>query len=73
MDNMTRDDDRLHNKTYVWGVQINGDAVCWTDDFVVENGNLINAAVGGRDLVIAWGSEIREPGRLVQRHGRSRD
>jgi hypothetical protein len=62
MDNMTRDDDRLHNKTYVWGVQINGDAVCWTDDFVVENGNLINAAVGGRDLVIAWDPKFESLG-----------
>lgn len=54
MENMSRTDDRLHNKTYVWGVDINGDVVCWTDDFVIENDNIINAAVGGRDLVIAW-------------------
>jgi len=52
--NMTRSDDRLHNKTYVWGVEINGDVVCWTDDFVVQNGNVVNAVVGGRDLVVAW-------------------
>jgi hypothetical protein len=54
MDNMSRSDNRLHNKTYVWGVEINGDAVCWTDDFVVANGNIINTLVGGKALVIAW-------------------
>ena len=52
--NMTHSDDRLHNKTYVWGVDIGGDAVCWTDDFVMESGNIVNANVGGRDLVVAW-------------------
>ncbi|MGV2975798.1 DUF3179 domain-containing (seleno)protein [Roseibium alexandrii] len=62
MDNMTRHDDRLHNKTYVWGVDINGDAACWTDDFVVENGNLVNATVGGQDLVIAWDPKFESLG-----------
>lgn len=53
--NMTRaTDDRMHNKTYVWGVDVNGDAVCWTDDFVVEHNNVVNAVVGGRDVVVAW-------------------
>ena len=54
MDNMTHYDRRLPNKTYVWGLEINGDAVCWTDDFVVEQGNLVNAEVGGRPVVVAW-------------------
>ncbi|MEM9633340.1 MAG: DUF3179 domain-containing (seleno)protein [Pseudomonadota bacterium] len=54
MDNMSRSDNRLHNKTYVWGVEINGDAVCWTDDFVVGHGNIVNTLVGGRALAIAW-------------------
>ncbi|MES0881589.1 DUF3179 domain-containing (seleno)protein [Roseibium sp. SCP14] len=54
MDNMSRSDNRLHNKTYVWGVEINGDAVCWTDDFIVANGNIVNTLVGGEALVIAW-------------------
>ncbi|CTQ51788.1 hypothetical protein LP7551_00301 [Roseibium album] len=51
---MRKEDGRLHNKTYVWGVDINGEAVCWTDDFVVENGGVVNAVVGGRALVVAW-------------------
>ena len=54
MDNMTHYDDRLQNKTYVWGVSFGDDAVCWTDDFVVEQGNIVNTEVGGHVLVVAW-------------------
>jgi len=54
MDNMTHYDDRLPNKTYVWGVNFGDDAVCWTDDFLVEQGNVVNAEVGGHPLVVAW-------------------
>lgn len=54
MDNMSHYDSRLHNKTYVWGVNFGDDAVCWTDDFVVEQGNIINTVVGDHPLVVAW-------------------
>jgi hypothetical protein len=54
MDNMTHHDDRLPNKTYVWGVSFGDDAVCWTDDFLVDQGNVVNAEVGGQPLVMAW-------------------
>lgn len=54
MDNMTHYDDRLPNKAYVWGVNVGNDAVCWTDDFVVEQGNIVNAEVGGDQLTVAW-------------------
>jgi len=54
MDNMTHYDDRLPNKTYVWGVSFGDDAVCWTDDFLVDQGNVVNAEVGGHPLIIAW-------------------
>ncbi len=54
MDNMSHFDGRLDNKTYVWGMNIGDDAVCWTDDFVVENGNIVNADVGGKPVVAAW-------------------
>ncbi|WP_377190552.1 DUF3179 domain-containing (seleno)protein [Ruegeria meonggei] len=53
MDNMDHSDDRLPNKTYVWGVTIGQDAACWTDDFVIENNWIVNATVGGRDIVIS--------------------
>jgi len=54
MDNMSHYDDRLPNKTYVWGINIGDDAVCYTQDFIVEKGNLVNAVIGGRSVVIAW-------------------
>ena len=54
MDNMTHEDHRLPNKTYIWGINIGDDAVCYTQDFLVENGNLINAEIGGRNIVVAW-------------------
>lgn len=54
MGNMTHYDERLPNKTYVWGVNFGDDAVCWTDDFVIWNGNVVNAEVGGKALVVAW-------------------
>jgi hypothetical protein len=54
VENMSHFDGRLPNKTYVWGLDIGSDAVCYTDDFVVENGGLINAVVGGRDIVVAY-------------------
>ena len=62
MENMTRRDDRLPNKTYVWGVDIDNDVVCWTDDFIVEQGNIINTRVGGRDLVVAWDPKFESLG-----------
>jgi len=54
MDNMSHADDRLPTKTYVWGINIDNDAVYYTQDFLVENGNLVNAMIGGRDVVIVW-------------------
>jgi hypothetical protein len=54
MDNMSHTDDRLPTKTYVWGINIEDDAVCYTQDFIVENGNLVNAVIGGRPMVVAW-------------------
>ena len=54
MDNMSHSDDRLPNKTYVWGINIGDDSVCYTQDFIVENGNLLNAMIGGRQVVITW-------------------
>ncbi len=55
MQNLERPiDPRLPTKTYVWGVNIGSDAVCWTDDFVVEQGNIVNAEVGSQPLAVAW-------------------
>ena len=54
MDNMSHSDKRLPTKTYVWGINIEEDAVCYTQEFIVENDNLVNATIGGRHVVIAW-------------------
>jgi hypothetical protein len=54
MDNMTNEDERLPNKTYVWGVNIGDDAVCYTRDFIIEQDSLINTNIGGRAIVISW-------------------
>ena len=62
MDNMSRYDDRLPNKTYVWGIDIGDDAVCYTDDFIGENNGLINATIGGRDIVIAYDPKYESVG-----------
>jgi hypothetical protein len=62
MNNMTHHDDRLPNKTYVWGVNIGEDAVCYTDDFIGENKGLINATIGGRDVVVAYNPKYESVG-----------
>jgi len=54
MDNMSHHDDRLPAKTYIWGIDIGDDAVCFTQDFLVEHDNLVNTEIGGRNIVLAW-------------------
>ena len=55
-------DPRLPNKTKVWGFDINHDFVAYTEEFVRENGNLVNAKVGGEDVVIAWDEQYESLG-----------
>ena len=62
MNNMTHFDDRLPNKTYVWGVNIGDDAVCYTDDFIWENNGLVNATIGGRGIVVAYDPKYESVG-----------
>ena len=47
-------DPRLPTKSYAWGTNIFSHPTCWPDDFVVANGNVVNAVVGGQPLVAAW-------------------
>ena len=54
MDNMSHFDDRLPNKTYVWGINIGDDAVCYTDDFIALHDGPVNATVGGKNIVLAY-------------------
>ena len=62
MKNMTHSDDRLPNKTYVWGIDIGDDAVCYTDDFIGKNEGLINATIGGRDVVVSYDRKYESVG-----------
>jgi hypothetical protein len=62
MNNMTHYDDRLPNKTYVWGVNIGEDAVCYTDDFIGENNGLINGTIGSQDIVVAYDPKYESVG-----------
>jgi len=62
MDNMTRHDDRMPNKTYVWGIDIGDDAVAFTQDFLEENDNIVNTSVGGRNIVLAYHSQYESLG-----------
>ena len=55
-------DERLPTKELIWGFDINHDYVAYTEDFVRENGNLINAIVGGENVVIAWDEEYQSLG-----------
>jgi len=81
IDNMTRADDRLPNKTYVWGVNIGEDAVCYTDDFLIQQGQPVNAVVGGRAIVVdydqrfesigIWYNDYEVPITVIDIYGRS--
>ncbi len=57
MDNMTRNDDRLPNKTYIWGIDIGEDAVAFTEDFVFHQGGIVNTEIGGKPVVLAYDLE----------------
>jgi hypothetical protein len=54
MDNLSHSDSRLPAKVNVWGFNVGDDYVCYTKEFVIENDNLINTKVGGRDVVISY-------------------
>lgn len=81
IDNMTHSDDRMPNKTYIWGIEINGDAVAYTEDFVFEQDNIVNATLGGRAIVVTyhpkleglgtWDNDSGQPVAHVDFHGRS--
>ena len=62
MDNMTRRDDRMPAKTYVWGIDIDGDATCYTQEFVISENGPVNATVGGRAIVVAYHPEFESLG-----------
>ena len=71
MDNMTHYDPRLPNKTYVWGIEINGDAVAYTEDFIFEQDNLVNATIGGRNVVVAYDPKLESLGAWYNDSGKA--
>jgi len=69
MDNMTRVDERLPTKTYVWGINIGDDAVAFTKEYVVGQGGLVHTTVGGRSIALAWNPEYESLGAWYNESG----
>lgn len=61
-DTLDNKDDRLPGKSLVWGVTVGEEAAAFTEEFVRENDNLINAAVGGRAIVVAYDPQFESVG-----------
>ena len=59
---MDHEDNRLHSKEYVWGFNVDRDSVAYTEDFIREQGDLINASVGGRNIVVAYDPDYEAVG-----------
>lgn len=55
-------DNRLPLKELVWGFNIGKDSVAYTEDFVLENGGIVNATVGDKNIVIAWDNDYESMG-----------
>ena len=70
IDNMTHSDDRLPNKTYVWGINIGEDAVCYTDDFLIRNDRPVNATIGGHSIAGSYDPEYESMGFWYNDSGR---
>ncbi len=59
---MNVQDDRLPGKTLVWGFNVGRDSAAYTEDFIRENGNIVNATVGGQRIVAAYHPEYESIG-----------
>ncbi|EEZ00942.1 hypothetical protein VOA_003392 [Vibrio sp. RC586] len=47
-------DNRLANKTHVWGLSIGDDHVAYTEEFVRQQGNILNTTIGGKAVVVFY-------------------
>ncbi len=47
-------DERLPRKALIYGLNVGDDYVAYTREFIVSHGNLVNAQIGGRNIVIAY-------------------
>ncbi len=48
-----RFDERLPNKTKIYGANVGEDYVAYTEDFIHQHGGLLNVEIGGRSIVVA--------------------
>jgi hypothetical protein len=51
---MDVDDDRILRKELVWGFNIGKSSMAYTKQYIKEQGNIVNANVGGRDIVASY-------------------
>jgi hypothetical protein len=59
---MSVEDDRLPRKALVWGFTVGAEAMAYTEEFIRTNQNLVNANVGGRNIVAAYDEEFESVG-----------
>ena len=69
-DTMDVKDDRLLLKDLVWGFNVGTDAVAYTEEYVREQGGMINTRVGDRDIVVAWDEQYESLGIYYNDTGR---
>ncbi|WHI49193.1 DUF3179 domain-containing (seleno)protein [Microbulbifer sp. MLAF003] len=60
---------RLPNKTKIYGVNIGEDYVAYTKDFIKDHGGLLNVEIGGRDIVIVYHSDLDSVGAYYNDNG----
>ena len=48
------DDPRLHAKEQVYGININGEAVAYTRDYLVRNGGPVSEVIGGKEITVKY-------------------
>jgi hypothetical protein len=56
-DTMDVEDTRLRKKEYVWGFTIGKESMAYTEKYIRQHGDVVNATVGGRDIVAAYDSD----------------
>jgi len=66
---MSHEDGRLPRKALVWGISVGDDAAAFTQDFIVEQGNVLNVRVGDRDLVLAFDAQFESIGAFENKSG----
>ncbi|HJP35834.1 MAG: DUF3179 domain-containing (seleno)protein [Gammaproteobacteria bacterium] len=59
---MDIEDKRLRRKELVWGFNVGQDSVAYTEQFIRDNGNVINANVGDQNIVASYDSDFESVG-----------